>query len=209
MKIDPVAYNLTQDKDRWRSVSSQSVSRWANAFSFQSTLPGILMDYSPANLCCVLKFDAQCGACKGHMFEILRCIEGVYDVAMDAQSKTVKIMGQVNPNYCLKALTRCGMHAELVWANLSHPKMQKDSSYHYRDYNRNYSDGRIMYNYRTAEPYGYRRSLPQGMWHETPSGYPMMMGNNVYSTNTYYEESRRNPLLDYYNQESMSLCSIL
>ena len=43
MKIDPVAYNLTQDKDRWRSVrraarSSQSVSRWANAFSFQSTV---------------------------------------------------------------------------------------------------------------------------------------------------------------------------
>ncbi|GER25988.1 heavy metal transport/detoxification superfamily protein [Striga asiatica] len=158
-------------------------------------LQGILMDYSPANLCCVLKVDAHCGACKGHMIEILSCIEGVYDVTMDAESKTVKIMGQVNPNYCLKALTRCGIHAELVWANLSHPKMQ-------RDYNRNY-------NYGTAEGYGYRRSLPEGMWHETPDGYPMMMGNNVYSTNTYYDESRRNPLIDYYNQDSMNFCTIL
>ncbi|CAA0824547.1 Heavy metal transport/detoxification superfamily protein [Striga hermonthica] len=157
--------------------------------------------------CCVLKVDAQCGACKGHMFEILRCIEGVYDVTMDAESKTVKIMGQVNPNYCMKALARCGMHAELVWANLSHPKMQRD----YRDYNRNYSsDGRIMYDYGTAQPYGNRRLLPEGMWHETPDGYPpVMMGNNVYSTNTYYDESRRNPLIDYYNQDSMNFCSIL
>ncbi|KAL6520168.1 hypothetical protein OROMI_032348 [Orobanche minor] len=113
------------------------------------------MDYSHANLCCVLKVDTRCAACKGHTIEVLSSIEGVYDVTIDAERKTVQIMGQVNPNYCVKALSRCGVHAELIWANLSHPKMLL-----HNNNNNNY------YYYYGGEPAASRSSLPpEGMWH--------------------------------------------
>ncbi|KAL6551430.1 hypothetical protein OROGR_007584 [Orobanche gracilis] len=115
------------------------------------------MDYSHANLCCVLKVDTRCAACKGHMIEVLSSIEGVYDVTIDAERKTVQIVGQVDPNYCVKALSRCGVHAELIWANMNN--------------NNNNNNNRMMtssYSYCCygGEPIANRSFPPEGMWHQ-------------------------------------------
>ncbi|PIN09100.1 Copper chaperone [Handroanthus impetiginosus] len=192
------------------------------------------MDYQYANLCCVLKVHPRCDACKRHTMEVLSSLDGVYDVTIDAETKTAKIAGQVDPNYCIKALSRCGVHAELLWANLSHPRMNR-SSYDYYDYD-------------YTEPYGHRRrrSLPEGMWHEGHHHYPMRsslpeysyhhypmrnslpeysyhhypMRNSLpeysYNGNYYHDGARNVPLyhpriecLPYVGDESMNYCSIL
>lgn len=136
-------------------------------------------------------------------------MQGVYDVTIDAETKTAKIIGQVDPNYCIKALARCGVHAELIWANLSHPKIRR-GSYHY-DYGSSY------YNYH-GEPYSHPRSLPEGMWHEMHHQYPMRnaLPEYSYNTNYYYDESRHVPSYPprieynpYFGEESMSFCSIM
>ncbi|KAL2240607.1 UNVERIFIED_CONTAM: Glyceraldehyde-3-phosphate dehydrogenase, cytosolic [Sesamum indicum] len=155
--------------------------------------------------CCVLKVHSRCEACKRHTMEVLSSLDGVYDVTIDAEAKTAKIAGQVDPNYCIKALARCGVHAELIWANLSHPRMINRGPYDY-DYGSN------NYNY------GQRRSLPEGMWHEMHHRYP---GRNAlpeysYHTNYYYDGARHVPSypphLDYnpyVDEEYMNFCSIM
>ncbi|KAL7140725.1 hypothetical protein ABFS83_08G007300 [Erythranthe nasuta] len=186
------------------------------------------MDYRHANLCCVLKVHSGCDACKRQTMEVLSSIDGVYDVTIDAETKTAKITGEVDPNYCIKALARCGVHAELVWANLSHPKMNNRGPYDH-DY------GSYAYNYYGEKlPYGNQRSLPEGMWHETPGYVPPIMRNGLpeYSYNGppmrnrlpeysrsnnyyYYDEAARHypPRIDYNNpyvdQDSMNLCTIM
>lgn len=138
-------------------------------------------------------------------------------MTIDAETKTAKIVGQVNPTYCLKALARCGVHAELVWANLSHPRMTRGPFDH--DYST------YAYNH-TGEPYS-RRSLPEGMWHESRpmrnalpeyshTGYPTMR-NDLPEYSYNYDEARRapyyTPSLDYNplygDHESMNFCSIM
>ncbi|KAI3474966.1 hypothetical protein Pfo_030277 [Paulownia fortunei] len=131
--------------------------------------------------------------------EVLSSLDGIYDVTIDAETKTAKIAGQVDPNYCIKALARCGVHAELIWANLSHPKMHR-GSYDY-DYVSH------IYNY-NGEPYGY-------MCH----GYPMRNApppEYSYNTNYYYDGARHVPSypppIQYYpyvDEESMNFCSIM
>ncbi|KAG8384931.1 hypothetical protein BUALT_Bualt04G0169400 [Buddleja alternifolia] len=161
------------------------------------------MDYQYANLSCILKVHTRCDACKRQTMEVLSSLDGVYDIIIDAEAKTAQITGQVDPNYCIKALARCGVHAELVWANLSHPRMSR-GSYGYEPY--------------YGEPYGHRRSLPEGMWHETYNPYPVrnLLPEYSYNTNYHHDGARHVPMYrsridynPYVDEESMNFCSIM
>lgn len=46
---------------------------------------------------------------------------------IDANKGEVRVSGQVDPNVLLKAISRTGKHAKLVWAKLNHPRVH--SSY--------------------------------------------------------------------------------
>ncbi|XP_042058150.1 heavy metal-associated isoprenylated plant protein 32-like [Salvia splendens] len=96
-----------------------------------------------ATLRCVLKVHSRCDACKRHTVEILTSITGTYDITMDAERSEAMIVGQVDPNYCIRAISRCNGHAELVWANLKHPKMGGES-YGYGSFGNSYGHGGIQ-----------------------------------------------------------------
>lgn len=136
-------------------------------------------------------------------------------MTIDAETKTAKIMGEVNPTRCIKALARCGQHAELVWAKVNHPRLNKMGG-PYECYNNCYDDYNDHYGY---QPYynSHRRSLPEGMWHEGSLRYPvrkvMPLPEYSYDTNNYYYDHGRyrqpmeyNPYLDH---ESMNYCNIM
>lgn len=110
---------------------------------------------------------------------------------MDAEKGTTTIVGQVEPNYCIKAISRCEGHAQLIWANLSH-----GSSSSYYD--------------RLGDSYGPQRSLPEGMWHEAPT-----LKYSYNSNNFGYDEARYgsqyHPRIDYtpYMESTSNLCNIM
>ncbi|XP_022897788.1 heavy metal-associated isoprenylated plant protein 22-like [Olea europaea var. sylvestris] len=100
-----------------------------------------------ANLSCILKVNTRCDACKRKTLEILNSICGVYSVTFNAEEGVAKIMGEVDPNLLLAALARTGQHAELVWAKLDHPRIDRG---YYNDHD-----------YR-GEPYRHhQRALPE------------------------------------------------
>ncbi|KAG6397867.1 hypothetical protein SASPL_139317 [Salvia splendens] len=114
-----------------------------------------------------------------------------YDITMDAEKSQATIVGQVDPNFCLKAITRCNGHAEIVWANLSHPRA-RGQSYGYGGYRDSY------------HPLDYpTRSLPHYSY--TP--------NNINYDYNYDRRRRTDPYgvdtIPYYNEESMNHCIIL
>ncbi|KAL0344094.1 UNVERIFIED_CONTAM: Glyceraldehyde-3-phosphate dehydrogenase, cytosolic [Sesamum angustifolium] len=179
------------------------MAKWVTVRIEDGLLPSL--SFIDTRKCCVLKVHSRCDACKRHTMEVLSSLDGVYDVTIDAEAKTAKIAGQVDPNYCIKALARCGVHAELIWANLSHPRMMNRGHYDY-DYGSN------NYNY------GPRRSLPEGMWHEMHHSYPRRnaLPEYSYNTNYYYDGARHvppyPPRLDYnpyVDEEYMNFCSIM
>ncbi|KAG6395588.1 hypothetical protein SASPL_141711 [Salvia splendens] len=110
---------------------------------------------------------------------------------MDAEKGQATIVGQVDPNYCLKAITRSNGHAELVWANLSHPRTQRQS-------------------------YGYGGSGDSYGQHGYPT--PMLPAYSYTPNNINYDyeyERRRRgrdpngiDTMPYHNEESMNLCTI-
>ncbi|XP_057792691.1 uncharacterized protein LOC131009400 [Salvia miltiorrhiza] len=154
------------------------------------------MENGYATLRCVLKVHLRCDACKRHTMEILGSIVGTYDITMDAERRTAMIVGQVEPNYCIRAITRCDGHAELVWANLSHPRTRGTS----------YGYGSSSYYDSFGESYG--------MWREDPTR--SIPDYSYTANNINYDRRRRDPyypLIDYtipyHIEESMNLCSIL
>ncbi|XP_042020589.1 uncharacterized protein LOC121768230 [Salvia splendens] len=144
-----------------------------------------------ATLRCVLKVHPRCDSCKRHTMDIIGSITGTYDITMDAEKSQATIVGQVDPNFCLKAITRCNGHAEIVWANLSHPRA-RGQSYGYGGYRDSY------------HPLDYpTRSLPHYSY--TP--------NNINYDYNYDRRRRTDPYgvdtIPYYNEESMNHCIIL
>ncbi|KAH6774362.1 hypothetical protein C2S52_002681 [Perilla frutescens var. hirtella] len=127
---------------------------------------------------------------------------------MDAERNTAKISGLVDPNYCLRAIARCDGHAQLLWANLSHPKMRGGGSYGHYDY------GALSPPYYDTygESYGPRRtSLPEGMWHDYPtrSAFPPQYSYNNYLGYQYDHPPRIDYTPPYHSHDSMSLCTIM
>lgn len=123
---------------------------------------------------------------------------------MDAEKGTTTIVGQVEPNYCIKAISRCEGHAQLIWANLSHPKMSGGS---YSQYG--YGSSSSYYD-RLGDSYGPRRSLPEGMWHEGPTPEYSYNSNNFGYDEARYG-SQYQPRIDYtpYVESTSNLCNIM
>ncbi|CAH9114626.1 unnamed protein product [Cuscuta epithymum] len=95
---------------------------------------------------CVLKVDVQCRECKMKFMEVLASISGVYSVNIDAEQGLATVVGEVEPNALLRALSKSGEHAELVRVTLKDPRMNRYSnnepSYAYSSpYNKSYDNG--------------------------------------------------------------------
>lgn len=71
------------------------------------------MDYSVAEMSCVLNASVQCEACKAKVQEILQNIYGIYTITMDSEDGSVRICGRVNPRTFLKVIEKSGKHAEV------------------------------------------------------------------------------------------------
>lgn len=87
-------------------------------------------------------------------------LQGTYDIRMDAERSEATIVGQVDPNYCIRAISRCNGHAEVVWANLKHQKMQSES-YRYGSYKDSY--GPREYSSRMIPNYSYTSNNINGV----------------------------------------------
>nr|GMC68901.1 heavy metal-associated isoprenylated plant protein 32-like [Ipomoea batatas]GMC75064.1 heavy metal-associated isoprenylated plant protein 32-like [Ipomoea batatas] len=134
---------------------------------------------------CVLIVDVQCDECKMKLMEVLSSILGVYSVTIDAEQGIAKVAGEVEPNALLRALSRSGKHAELVYASSSPPYIQ-----------RGYGNG-----YNAIED-SCARELP-----EHSLGYDYT--DNNYSGG-YLPPAQYLPLVEEYNDAaSTSLCAIM
>ncbi|KAK8657407.1 hypothetical protein V6N13_035648 [Hibiscus sabdariffa] len=67
---------------------------------------------------CVLKVNIHCDGCKQKVKKLLRRIEGVYQVNIDAEQQKVSVSGSVDSATLIKKLVRAGKHAE-VWSQKS------------------------------------------------------------------------------------------
>ncbi|KAJ9562091.1 hypothetical protein OSB04_007251 [Centaurea solstitialis] len=63
---------------------------------------------------CVLKVNIHCHGCKNKVKKILRKIEGVYSVDVDAEQQKVKVFGNVDSTTLIKKLVKSGKYAQ-VW----------------------------------------------------------------------------------------------
>nr|GEV57754.1 heavy metal-associated isoprenylated plant protein 37 [Tanacetum cinerariifolium] len=62
---------------------------------------------------CALKVNIHCHGCKRKVKKILKKIEGVYSVDIDAEHGKVLVTGNVDPTTLIKKLVKSGKHAEL------------------------------------------------------------------------------------------------
>ncbi|XP_024967476.1 uncharacterized protein LOC112507231 isoform X1 [Cynara cardunculus var. scolymus] len=136
-----------------------------------------------ADMDCCLKVHSKCESCLMKTIEVLRSIRGVYSVSWDAQQSSVRVRGEVNPNFLLKAVMSTGGHAELLNVKLNHPQL-RHNYYNYASsitspYNRfSYMD-RPYYHYQTTNieyPYGRLQppaiEYPYGRLHPPAIEYP-------------------------------------
>lgn len=97
---------------------------------------------------------------------------------MDSERRTTTIVGQVDPNFCMRAIARCNGHAEVAWANISHPNMTRGTSYGYDD---DYYGGSSYYLGET------RRGIPQHSYYDRISSPPLPIDYTPpYNSNNYY-----------------------
>lgn len=61
----------------------------------------------------VLRVNIHCDGCKQKVKKIVRRIEGVYSVSIDAEQQKVTVSGSVDPATLIKKLVKSGKHAEL------------------------------------------------------------------------------------------------
>ncbi|CAA3005482.1 Copper chaperone [Olea europaea subsp. europaea] len=148
-----------------------------------------------ANLCCILKVNTRCDACKRKTLEVLNSICGVYSVTISTEEGTARIIGEVDPNLCLAALARTGQHAELVYTKLDHPRLGRGGGYYN---NQDYYSSPHKYNHgygysrygALSEPYWNQSALPGGMSHNSYQHYPLRRAlpeYSSYNSNYYYD----------------------
>ncbi|KAL3614696.1 hypothetical protein CASFOL_040461 [Castilleja foliolosa] len=140
-----------------------------------------------AEASCILKVNIHCQACKMKILEILGSICGEYNIDINTEEGLVKVYAMVEPNILMKALSRTGYHAELKWAKLQHPKLNRN----YYNYT-NGPNGYDPYNYNGYNhgvgsidhyPHGYSRALPD------PYSYPSSFNYPARSIHSYYQGS--------------------
>ncbi|CAL0307355.1 unnamed protein product [Lupinus luteus] len=71
------------------------------------------MEYSTAEMTCILKVNAQCEECRVKVMNVLRNIHGVYNITIDGDQGTVKVSGKVNPSTLLGVLEKYGRHGQI------------------------------------------------------------------------------------------------
>ncbi|KAI3770336.1 hypothetical protein L6452_01464 [Arctium lappa] len=156
------------------------------------------------------------------MIEVLRSIRGVYSVRWDAQQSSLRIRGEVNPNYLLKAVMDTGEHAELVNVELNHPQL-RHNYYNYASminapYNRYSYVDRPYYPYQTASieyPYGHVQppaiEYPYGR--VQPPAIKYLSSSNDYETPVpwarYVSSNPYQEYDPYDNYEGINFCSIM
>ncbi|GFQ00298.1 hypothetical protein PHJA_002173800 [Phtheirospermum japonicum] len=121
------------------------------------------------------------------ILEVLGSICGEYNIDIDTEEGLVKVYALVDPNLLMKALSRTGYHAELKWAKLQHPKVNRN---YY-----NYSNGYDSYNYHHGAidnyPHVYSRALPDPYSYPSynyPTGsiHPYYQGSDPYHSDPYH-----------------------
>ncbi|XLR29386.1 heavy metal-associated isoprenylated plant protein 28-like [Arachis hypogaea] len=73
------------------------------------------MENSLAEMICLLKINTQCDGCKMKVMQVLRNINGVYNITIDGERGTVRVTGRVNPSTILGLLEKYGKHAEVKY----------------------------------------------------------------------------------------------
>ncbi|XP_075101041.1 heavy metal-associated isoprenylated plant protein 44-like [Nicotiana tabacum] len=113
-----------------------------------------------ADVSCILKVDVHCDACKMNMVQVLSSVCGVYSLTIDAKAGEVRVCGEVDPNILVKALTRTGKHAEVVYVKLKHPGLTPRNHYYAND-NRYYRPpyGGHGHNYGALDHYDYYNTM--------------------------------------------------
>ncbi|XP_004503195.1 uncharacterized protein [Cicer arietinum] len=74
----------------------------------------------------VLKVHMNCQGCRTKVRKILRKVEGVYEVKINAEEQKVIVTGIVNPSTLLQKLAKLGKHAEI----LNEDYNQEHTTYH-------------------------------------------------------------------------------
>ncbi|VFQ87291.1 unnamed protein product [Cuscuta campestris] len=107
---------------------------------------------------CLLKIDVHCDECKFCLMGVLSSISGVYTVDIDAEKGTATVVGEVEPNALLRALSDSGKHAELVRVTLRDPRMNRTATaYGTSSYASSYSPyyNNQTYDYTNRNSYAY------------------------------------------------------
>lgn len=81
-------------------------------------------------------------------------------MTIDAKAGEVRVCGEVDPNILVKALTRTGKHAEVVYVKLKHPGLTPRNHYYAND-NRYYRPpyGGHGHNYGALDHYDYYNTM--------------------------------------------------
>uniref|UniRef100_A0A2N9ITR5 HMA domain-containing protein n=1 Tax=Fagus sylvatica TaxID=28930 RepID=A0A2N9ITR5_FAGSY len=118
------------------------------------------MEYSSAEVSCVLKVNSQCETCKRKVMDVLQNVHGVYNISIDAEQGTVKVTGRVNPTMLLRVLERYGRHAEVKWIRFD-GEVRERGYYYYGE------NGYVPSPYAPA-PYGVSYHYPMMGGYEYP-----------------------------------------
>ncbi|CAH9057111.1 unnamed protein product [Cuscuta europaea] len=107
--------------------------------------------------------------------EVLSSISGVYSVNIDAEQGLATVVGEVEPNALLRALSKSGEHAELVRVTLKDPRMNRYSNY--------------------EASYAYNKSYDNGNYNAY--GYNAIGDSNIRASSKYQTDARGLPGYDY------------
>ncbi|XP_004151526.2 heavy metal-associated isoprenylated plant protein 34 [Cucumis sativus] len=163
------------------------------------------MDYSVAEMSCVLNASVQCEACKAKIQEILQNIYGIYTITMDSDDGSVRICGRVNPRTFLKVIEKSGKHAEVRSIRFDgeagdrryYPSFGDDASNHssysnpYQSYNeQSHWFDRCYPNLQRPQPYPWQLMLPQPQ--PQPVSWPMMWPGWPQPDNQFLDGNQNN-----------------
>ncbi|GLT57249.1 hypothetical protein SLA2020_302360 [Shorea laevis] len=84
----------------------------------------------------VLKVHVDCQGCQQKVKKLLKKIEGVYSVKIDAEHQVVIVTGVVDPMTLVKKLVKSGKHAE-VWSPSSNQRLGQEQPKFIKDDNNN------------------------------------------------------------------------
>ncbi|KVH92400.1 Heavy metal-associated domain, HMA, partial [Cynara cardunculus var. scolymus] len=77
---------------------------------------------------CVLKVNIHCHGCKNKVKKILKKVEGVYSVDVDAEQQKVEVSGNVDSTTLIKKLVKSGKYAELWPSTDQHYNQNQDAT---------------------------------------------------------------------------------